>query len=99
MFKDNIKSMEENIVAIAASNIELQGEIEAARDGLLTKVESFHRERDQLREAVDKSKELKARVDGSVLADKLVRLSVENEELSDNIAEKFLTKQMAEVES
>jgi len=92
--KDNIKSMEENIVSLAQSNVELQGEIESARDGLLCKVETFHKEKEELGQALVRSKHLKARVEGGVLADKLVRLSVANEELSDNIAEKFLTKQM-----
>lgn len=39
-------------------------------------------------------KALKSRVDGGVLADRLVRLSVENEERSDAIAESFLAKEM-----
>jgi len=37
---------------------------------------------------------LQSRVEGGVLADQLVRLSVDNEEKSDAIADKFLEKEM-----
>jgi len=93
--KDNIKSMEENIQTVAESNLSLQSQIEASRDSLLCKVEQFHIEKAELGEAFMKTRELKARADGAVLADKLVRLSVDNEELSDGIADKFLSKQMS----
>lgn len=92
--KDNIKSMEENIQSVAESNIALQSQIETARDSLLCKVEQFHARREELVEVYDKTRELENRVSGVVLADKLVRLSVSNEELSDGIADKFLSKQL-----
>jgi hypothetical protein len=41
-----------------------------------------------------KVKALQARVEGSVLADRLVRLSVDNEEKSDAIADRFLAKEI-----
>jgi len=92
--EDNIKSMEEHLVLTAESNMEMQAEIEAGRDSLLQKVETFHSEKGLLSSAYSRSRELAARVEGATLADKLLRLSVENEEVSDNIAERFLTKQM-----
>ena len=42
-----------------------------------------------------KLSELQQRVRGDVLADKLVRLSVKNEEESDNIADRFLTNELS----
>merc|ERR1712168_645175 len=87
--------MEENIESIAGSNIALQAEIESARDSLLCKVEQFHTRKVELSESLSKSQKLKERVDSNVLADKLVRLSVENEELSDGIADKFLSRELS----
>lgn len=91
---ENIKSMEEVVKVTAETNIQLETEIEASRDALLCKVEEYHTKKLSLGQVFAKVKSLKARVDGAVLADKLVRLSVDNEEKSDSIADKFLAKEM-----
>lgn len=91
---DNIKSMEEVVKETVETNIQLEVEIEASRDALLCKMEEYHTKKLSLGQAHAKVKSLKARVEGSVLADKLVRLSVDNEERSDHIADKFLAKEM-----
>jgi len=91
---ENIKSMEENIKATAKSNIDLQQEIESYRDSLLCKVQEYHARKSELQSIHDQLRELKIRVDGEVLADKLLRLSVDNEEEADRIADKFLSKDL-----
>ena len=91
---DNIKSMEENIKATAENNIDLQNQIESYRDSLLCKVEEYHTRKSELEVVFAQLDELKNRVDGGVLADQLVRLSVNNEEESDRIADKFLSKEL-----
>jgi len=91
---DNIKSMEENIKATAEKNIDLQNQIESYRDSLLCKVEEYHARKSELESVFAQLVELKHRVDGDVLADQLVRLSVSNEEESDRIADKFLSKEL-----
>ena len=91
---DNIKSMEENIKATAENNIDLQNQIESYRDSLLCKVEEYHARKSELEAVFSQLNDLKNRVDGGVLADQLVRLSVSNEEESDRIADKFLSKEL-----
>ena len=92
---DNIASMEDNIQAQATNNIQLQTEIETLRDSLLNKFQDYHEKKAQLLELHQKLSELKQRVRGDVLADKLVRLSVKNEEESDTIADRFLTNELS----
>jgi len=91
---DNIKSMEENIKATAEKNIDLQNQIESYRDSLLCKVEEYHTKKSELEGVLAQLDEFKHRVDGGVLADKLLRLSVSNEEESDRVADKFLSKEL-----
>lgn len=91
---ENIKSMEEVVKETVETNIQLEVEIEASRDALLCKMEEYHTKKLSLGQVHAKVKSLKARVEGSVLADKLVRLSVDNEERSDHIADRFLAKEM-----
>ena len=87
---DNIASMEENIKAQAKHNIALQGEIETLRDTLLNRVQEYHAKKQEMEQLHGELSEREARVRGDVLADKLVRMSVSKEEISDNIADKFL---------
>lgn len=91
---ENIQSMEEVVKVTAETNIQLQTEIEASRDALLCKVEEYHTKKLSLGQVYAKVKSLKARVEGAILADRLVRLSVDNEERSDSIADRFLAKEM-----
>jgi len=91
---ENIKSMKEVITVTAQTNITLETEIETMRDGLLCKVEEYHTKKLSLGQTAAKVKMLQSRVEGGVLADQLVRLSVDNEEKSDGIADKFLEKKM-----
>jgi len=90
----NIKSMQEVITVTAQTNITLETEIETLRDALLCKVEEYHTKKLSLGQTAAKVKMLQSRVEGGVLADQLVRLSVDNEERSDAIADKFLEKEM-----
>ena len=91
---ENIKSMKEVITVTAQTNITLETEIETLRDALLCKVEEYHTKKLSLGQTAAKVKMLQSRVEGGVLADQLVRLSVDNEEKSDAIADKFLEKEM-----
>lgn len=91
---DNITSMEENIKAQAKHNIDLQSEIECLRDTLLNRVQEYHTKKQEMEELHNKLSEMGARVRGDVLADRLVRMSVSNEEESDNIADKFLAREL-----
>jgi len=91
---ENIKSMQEVITVTAQTNITLETEIETLRDALLCKVEEYHTKKLSLGQTAAKVKMLQSRVEGGVLADQLVRLSVDNEEKSDGIADKFLEKEM-----
>jgi len=91
---ENIKSMKEVITVTAQTNITLETEIETLRDALLCKVEEYHTKKLSLGQTAAKIKMLQSRVEGGVLADQLVRLSVDNEEKSDAIADKFLEKEM-----
>jgi len=91
---ENIKSMQEVISVTAQTNITLETEIETMRDALLCKVEEYHTKKLSLGQTAAKVKMLQSRVEGGVLADQLVRLSVDNEEKSDGIADKFLEKEM-----
>ena len=91
---DNISSMEENIKAVAQNNMELQSQIETYRDSLLNKVQEYHEKKAEMEELYTKLREMKQQVSGNVLADKLVRLSVNNEEESDKIADKFLSNEL-----
>jgi len=91
---ENIKSMKEVITVTAQTNITLETEIETLRDALLCKVEEYHTKKLSLGQTAAKVKMLQSRVEGGVLADQLVRLSVDNEEKSDGIADKFLEKEM-----
>ena len=91
---DNIASMEENIKAQAENNIKMQVQIESLRDSLLNKVQEYHGKKSQMEELHHKLSEMKMRVSGDVLADKCLRLSVSNEEESDKIADKFLSKEL-----
>jgi len=91
---ENIKSMQEVITVTAQTNITLETEIETLRDALLCKVEEYHTKKLSLGQTAAKVKMLQSRVEGGVLADQLVRLSVDNEEKSDAIADKFLEKEM-----
>ena len=99
----NIPSMEEVVRLTAQRNMALQEEIEASRDALLCKVEEYHTKKLALGQVslLDcelflrlvlqvqaRVKSLKARVEGPVLAEQLLRLSVQNEEKSDAIADK-----------
>ena len=92
---DNISSMEENIRATAENNLQLQGQIETYRDSLLNKVQDYHEKKAEMEDHYTKLCELKQQVSGNVLADKLVRLSVNNEEESDKIADKFLSSELS----
>jgi len=92
---ENIKSMQEVITVTAQTNITLETEIETLRDALLCKVEEYHTKKLSLGQTAAKVKMLQSRVEGGVLADQLVRLSVDNEEKSDGIADKFLEKEMS----
>lgn len=92
--EENIQSMQEVIKVTAETNIALEAEIEASRDALLCKVEEYHTCKLSLAQVLAKVKALQARVEGSVLADRLVRLSVDNEEKSDAIADRFLAKEI-----
>jgi len=92
---ENIKSMQEVITVTAQTNITLETEIETLRDALLCKVEEYHTKKLSLSQTAAKVKMLQSRVEGGVLADQLVRLSVDNEEKSDGIADKFLEKEMS----
>ena len=92
---DNISSMEENIRATAQNNIQLQGQIETYRDSLLNKVQDYHEKKAEMEEHYSKLCEMRQQVTGNVLADKLLRLSVNNEEESDKIADKFLSSELA----
>jgi len=91
---ENIKSMKEVISVTAQTNITLETEIETLRDALLCKVEEYHTKKLSLGQTAAKVKMLQSRVEGGVLADQLVRMSVDNEEKSDGIADKFLEKEM-----
>ena len=91
---DNIASMEENIKAQAESNIELQNQIESVRDSLLNKVQEYHSKKAEMDQLHGELSALRARVGGAVLADRLVRLSVSNEEQSDTVAERFLAREL-----
>jgi len=91
---ENIKSMQEVITVTAQTNITLETEIETLRDALLCKVEEYHTKKLSLGQTAAKVKMLQSRVEGGVLADQLVRLSVDNEEKSDGIADRFLEKEM-----
>ena len=86
--------MQEVISVTAQTNITLETEIETMRDALLCKVEEYHTKKLSLGQTAAKVKMLQSRVEGGVLADQLVRLSVDNEEKSDGIADKFLEKEM-----
>ena len=79
---ENIKSMQEVITVTAQTNITLETEIETLRDALLCKVEEYHTKKLSLGQTAAKVKMLQSRVEGGVLADQLVRLSVDNEEKS-----------------
>ena len=92
---DNIASMEENIEAQAKNNIELQTEIETLRDSLLNKVQDYHEKKSELSQLHQRLTEMRRRVSGDVLADKLVRLSVKNEEESDKVADRFLSSDLS----
>ena len=92
---DNISSMEENIKATAQNNILLQGQIETYRDSLLNKVQDYHEKKAEMEDHYSKLCEMKQQVSGNVLADKLVRMSVNNEEESDKIADKFLSSELS----
>ena len=92
---DNISSMEENIRATAENNLQLQGQIETYRDSLLNKVQDYHEKKAEMEEHYSKLCEMRQQVTGNVLADKLLRLSVNNEEESDKIADKFLSSELA----
>ena len=87
---DNITSLEDNIRAQAKHNIALQSEIETLRDTLLNRVQEYHAKKQEMEELHSKLSDMEAKVRGDVLADKLVRMSVSKEEVSDNIADKFL---------
>ena len=91
---DNISSMEENIRATAQNNLQLQGQIETYRDSLLNKVQDYHEKKAEMEDHYSKLCEMKQQVSGNVLADKLVRMSVNNEEESDKIADKFLSNEL-----
>lgn len=91
---ENIKSMKEVIRETAETNMSLETEVERKRDSLLCKVEEFHTTKLALGQAAARVRELGARVEPAVLADRLVRLSVDNEERSDEIAERFLGKEL-----
>lgn len=90
----NIPSMEEVVRLTAQRNMALQEEIEASRDNLLCKVEEYHTKKLALGQVQAKVKSLAARVEGPVLAEQLLRLSVQNEEKSDAIADKFLAREL-----
>ena len=92
---ENIKSMQEVITVTAQTNITLETEIETLRDASLCKVEEYHTKKLSLGQTAAKVKMLQSRAEGGVLADQLVRLSVDNEEKSDGIADKFLEKEMS----
>ena len=83
-----------NRKATAEKNIDLQNQIESYRDSLLCKVEEYHTKKSELEGVLAQLDEFKHRVDGGVLADKLLRLSVSNEEESDRVADKFLSKEL-----
>lgn len=91
---ENIKSMKEVIRETAERNMSLETEVERKRDSLLCKVEEFHTTKLALGKAAARVKELGARVEPGLLADRLLRLSVDNEERSDEIAERFLGKEL-----
>merc|ERR1712037_5764 len=76
---ENIKSMKEVISVTAQTNITLETEIETLRDALLCKVEEYHTKKLSLGQTAAKVKMLQSRVEGGVLADQLVRMSVDNE--------------------
>ena len=92
---DNISSMQDNIKATAKNNMELQSQIETYRDSLLNKVQEYHGKKAEMEENYSKLCEMKKQVSGHVLADKLVRLSVNNEEESDKIADSFLSNELS----
>ena len=92
---DNITSMEDNIRAQAENNTKLQQEIELLKDSLLNKVQDYHSKKADVEVLYKKCTDLKQRVSSEVMADKLIRLSVSNEEESDKIAEQFLSRELS----
>ena len=91
---DSISSMEDSIKTQAENNLQIQTEIETLRDSLLNKVQDYHSKKSELEKYYKRLSEQKEKVSGDVMADKLIRLSVDNEEESDQIADKFLSKEL-----
>ncbi|XP_023328389.1 vacuolar protein sorting-associated protein 37A [Eurytemora carolleeae] len=87
---ESINSMREELEKKALENQDLQTQIESSRNEIICKYQEFHQKKSELQSTIDRLRELEARVEPNLLADRLVRLSVASEEESDDIAESFL---------
>jgi len=88
----SIEEQRAELKAKAEENQELQTQIEASRNQIICKYEEFHTKKSELQSTVDRLRELEQRVNPNILADRLLRLSVANEEESDEVADNFLHK-------
>jgi len=91
----SIATLRDNLETKARANQELQSQIESSRNKIICKYQDFHCKKSDLQGSVKRLRELDARVQPNVLADKLLGLAVDCDEESEEIAESFLQTQLS----
>jgi len=88
------EQLRENLAAQAKENQKLQRQIDTSRNEIICNYEAFHKKKSELKETLDKLNEMNARIQPSILSEKLLELSHHCDEESDEIAEQFLQKEI-----
>lgn len=86
------EKLREELKSKAKENQELQSQIESSRNEIICNYENFHHKKSELEDTVSKLHEMNARIEPAVLSEKLLELSSNCDEESDEIAENFLHK-------
>jgi len=87
--------LRDELKAKALENQELQHQIETSRNQIICNYENFHHKKSELQDTLDKLKEINSRIQPPILSEKLLSLSTECDEESEQIAENFLHKNIS----